>query len=256
MLNSETRRRLILQVAQEQERVRVSSLAERYNVSIATIRGDLQAMTEAGLLVLQHGGARLASDLKAPAKAGQSSNIRTNKLLLASRAADLVACGDKVILPAGSTTLSLAGLLANRRTITVFTNGLAIANALAEAQDVDLVLAGGCVQRHSTSTIGRQAESTLDEFVFDKLFLDVNGCDAEFGLSTQDADDARLYAHMVRRTRHVIVMVEGAKYGQLCLHRICAPEQITAVVSDASLPPESRARLSTLGIQVLISEEL
>lgn len=257
MLNSDGRREQILQTLEAQDKVRVNRLAQRFGVSTVTIRGDLRALAQAGLVQRQHGGAstarRAPPELPLEEKRGQH---RERKHSIAACAMKLVQPGDKLILDAGSTTLQLARRLAHSAiSLSVFTNSLPIANELGSVEGIDLLLSGGTLRKASQSLQGPQAEAGLDGYVFDKLLLGADGCDPEFGLSTHDEAEARLNARMASQARQVILLADSSKFGRICLHRICNLNRIDIVVSDASLPPAMRAALAQQGVQVLIAEE-
>jgi DeoR family transcriptional regulator of aga operon len=257
MLTHDGRREQILQALQVQERVRVSRLAQRFGVSAVTIRGDLNALAEAGLVQRQHGGASVTR--RPPVEAPMAEKLglhRRRKHDIAACAAALVQPGDKLILDAGSTTLQLARRLAKAVSPlgqTVFTNSLPIANELAPVPGIELILAGGMLRKASQSLQGPQAEASLEGYVFDKLFLGADGCDPEFGVSTHDEADARLNQKMCGQARQVILLADGSKFGRICLHHICRLERIDTVVSDASLAPALRDTLVQRGIRVLIA---
>lgn len=256
MLSIDARREQILQTVRDQHKVRVARLAQNLGVSPVTIRSDLRALTAAGLLSRQHGGARLANSAppEAPLAEKRVRN-RERKLRIAAHAANLVTPGDKLILDAGSTTLMLARQLPALAPLTVFTNSLPIASELGQVPGLHLIVSGGSLRQTSQSMQGPQAEAALQSFVFDKLFLGADGCDPAFGLSTHDAEEARLNECMIGHARQVILLADGSKFGQLCLHRICPLERVHTVVSDASMPQAMRSALTLRGIDVLIAEE-
>ncbi|WP_342113508.1 DeoR/GlpR family DNA-binding transcription regulator [Pseudoduganella sp. OTU4001] len=256
MLSTVARRDQILQAVQEQRKVRVSRLAQHFGVSAVTIRTDLRAMTSAGLLARQHGGARLVGEAVPEAPLSEKRVIhRDRKLRIAARAAQLVAPDDKLILDAGSTTLMLSQRLPGGMPLTVFTNSLPIANGLNHAAGMRLIVSGGTLRQASQSLQGPQAEASLQSLFFDKLFLGADGFDPDFGLSTHDMADARLNARMVEHARQVIVLADGSKFGRLCLHLICGLENVHTVISDATMPMAMRAALSARGIEILIAED-
>ncbi|HEY7513015.1 MAG TPA: DeoR family transcriptional regulator, partial [Vicinamibacteria bacterium] len=53
----EERRRRIMDLLEAQERVTVDELVSRFAVSAVTIRGDLDALANAGAVLRSHGGA-------------------------------------------------------------------------------------------------------------------------------------------------------------------------------------------------------
>ena len=256
MLATAARRDQILQTVQDHHKVRVSRLAQQFGVSAVTIRSDLRALTAAGLLARQHGGARLANEALPEAPLAEKRiRHRDRKLRIAARAASLVAPGDKLILDAGSTTLLLARHLPASVPLTVFTNSLPIANTLWQVQGLRLIVSGGTLHQVSQSLHGPQAEASLQSLVFDKLFLGADGCDPAFGLSTHNPDEARLNARMLEHARRIILLADGSKFGQLCLHRICGMDGVHTVISDSSMPAPARDALAARGIDVLIAEE-
>jgi len=234
----------------------VQRLAQRLGVTPVTIRLDLRALADAGLVLRQHGGARLAHSAPPEAPLAEKRlQHRDRKQRIAARAAALVAPGDKLILDAGSSTLQLARLLPSRGTLTVFTNSLPIASELAHSSDIDLIVSGGVLRHASQSLQGKQAEASLDGYVFDKLFLGADGIDTAFGLSTHDAADASLNARMAACARQVIVLADASKFGRICLNRICTLKQVDTIVTDASLAPALRGQLAAQGITVIVAED-
>lgn len=256
MHNGEQRRTQILDTLQRQGHVRVTRLAQRFGVSTVTIRTDLRMLSEAGLLLRQHGSVRLPA-LPPPeaSLAERRARHRDRKQWIAARAATLIRPQDKIILDAGSSTLQLARLLPALAPLTVFTNSLPIAAELAPAPSIDLILSGGVLRHASQALQGRHAEASLDGYVFDTLFLGADGIDAAFGLSTHDASDASLNARMVACARHVVVLADSSKFGTICLHRIAALDHIHTIVTDAGLPPAMRAALDASGIQLIIAAD-
>ncbi|WP_395407671.1 DeoR/GlpR family DNA-binding transcription regulator [Pseudoduganella sp. UC29_106] len=255
MLSCQERRALILQTLQHRPKVRVASLAQDLGVSAVTVRGDLWALTMAGLVERQHGGARLARKAPAETSLAEKCALRSErKARIAARAAALVKPSEKLILSAGSTALMLAHHLAAQAPLTIFTNSLPIASALSQTPDICLMLAGGNLRQSSQSMQGSQAEVSLSTGRFDKLFLGADGCDAHYGLSTHDGAEARLNAHMIEHARQVILLADSSRFGQLLPYRTCALERIQTVISDTSLAPDVRATLAARGIEVLIAE--
>lgn len=256
-MNLVERRDHILQLAHVQRQLQVPLLARRFGVTGATIRTDLRVMAEGGLLVREPGGARLKdTPPEASPQADTASLLHDPRYGIAAQAARLVAPGDKLILQAGFTTLLMARQLANRSALTIFTNSLPIASELGQAPDIHLIVAGGTVCQASQSIQGAQAETSLDAYTFDKVFVSAAAFDVDFGLSASDASGARLCARMIARARQVIVLADSATFGQLELHHICVPERIHTVISDASIAPGAIAALAARGINVLIEEKI
>src|SRR3712207_990947 len=86
--------------------VRVSELAVEYGVSDMTIRRDLEALADRGLLAKVHGGATTVGpgSTHEPGFVAKSARQQAEKSAIATRAAALVSAGNAIALSAGTTT--------------------------------------------------------------------------------------------------------------------------------------------------------
>ena len=107
--------------------VTVASLAERFGVSIDTIRRDLDELDGDGVLIRTYGGAVSVSATRGLTRAWTSARLRTEaKEKIGALAATLVRDGSVIILNGGTTTLSVARSLHEHRDLTIATNNLRI----------------------------------------------------------------------------------------------------------------------------------
>lgn len=253
--NTRQRRERIVQSLLDHGRVLVAELSERFGVSAVTIRADLDHLESQGLALRNHGGATLAHAPLPEQDVRQKDRINsTSKESIGVRAAQLVRPGDNIIIDSGSTTLNLARHLHDLREVTVMTNGLNIASALADAEGISLLLTGGALRRQSLSFHGAQAEACVSAYSFDTLFLGVDGIDLQFGLSTHDEAEARLNHRMVERARKVVVLADASKFGRVALHRIARMDEVDVVIADAALDEGQREGLRQLGVELLVAE--
>ena len=113
----------ILQLLREQGYVSVDDLSQALGVSQMTIRRDLKDLEQMGLVNRYHGGASLKperGDFEWPVLLRETEYLGV-KRQIGKVAAGLVKDGDVVILDAGTTTLQVAGHLAQNR-LTVASN--------------------------------------------------------------------------------------------------------------------------------------
>ncbi len=253
--NTGQRREQIMQLLMEQGTVQVSDLAPKLGVSAVTIRTDLAAFEDQGLVTRSYGGAALKRMPPQEHNIRQKDGLNTSlKERIGTRAAQMVMSGDNIIIDSGTTTMALAHHLRQLRNVTVMTNGLNIAWELADAEGVELMLTGGLLRKKSLSILGTQAEACLGGYIFDKLFLGVDGCDLQFGLTTHHEAEARLNHMMVERAKKVIVLSDSSKFGRVSLHRIVQLERVHTLITDAGISNEYRDGLQRLGIELIIVE--
>ena len=92
-----------------------------------------------------------------PSVEDKSSLNTAVKRSIAQAAAALVKPGHRIILDSGTTTFEIARMLRQHTDVIAMTNGMNVANALLEAEGVELLMTGGtCVVSRSLSMATRR----------------------------------------------------------------------------------------------------
>ena len=141
--------------------VSVSELSERFGVSVATIRRDLQLLEEQRLVSRVHGGAVARGILYELPLRYKVARHQEEKRRIAAAAAALVEEGTTVGLTGGTTTTEVARTLGDTPGLTVVTNALNIASELAVRSHLKLVVPGGVARASSYELVGPIAEVAL-----------------------------------------------------------------------------------------------
>jgi DeoR family transcriptional regulator of aga operon len=252
----EERRRRILDRLERQEAVTVEDLARGFAVSTVTIRGDLEALSDAGLLVRSHGGAlrRLESYPDVPLQVKQTLQ-QPQKLKIAARAARMVGDNEILVLDSGTTTLEIARQLrrAAPKGLTVITNALNIAVELCAAPQIRVIMLGGLLRHSSQSLVGPHAAQGLHGLSADRAFIGVDGLDVELGLMTPDVLEAELTAVMMEVAREVVIVADSSKFGRRSLSVISKLKREYKIITDDGVSADVRAALKTRKIDVIIA---
>ena len=124
--------------------VSLRELARVVQTSEVTVRRDVRALEAEGLLDRRHGGAVLPGGFTRESGFPQKSHLATaEKTAIADLAASFVEEGEAIVVGAGTTTQELARRLARVPGLTVVTNSLLVAQALAHANRVEVVAKPG-----------------------------------------------------------------------------------------------------------------
>ncbi|PCK30768.1 transcriptional repressor AgaR [Pseudoalteromonas piscicida] len=251
MLNTIERRHEIVQLVGQVERVEVSELAEKFGVSTVTIRNDLNALHEKGLLVRSHGGAVASSKLtKELTISEKHDDHRQVKVELGKLVASLIGNNESIILDSGTTTEEVAKQLIQHEQLVVMTNGLNVAQALVSAESVDVLMTGGSLRKKSLSFYGSHAEEQLKQYHFDRLILGVDGLSVDVGVTTHFEPEAALNREMCKAAKQVIVVTDSSKFGRNGVHRIISCAEIDVLVTDSGIPDDIYQQLVAAGIEV------
>ena len=220
-------------------RVEVSGLSQDLGVSEVTIRGDLQALADVGLLVRTHGGAvPTGGGLQELSLALRSHQQVQEKAHIAAAAAGLVADGDAVALDASSTALAIARLLKSRRYLTIITNGLATAQELLDAPHVRVVLTGGILRHEAASLVGPGGSEILTRYTSRSASSARTASACPKGLTDVSAEEAEVKRALLARCRQVVAVLDATKWGRVGLAVFAAPHEISQIITDAHAPAD------------------
>lgn len=229
------RRQAIFDQLEQAGRVTVANLASHFGVSEMTIRRDLEALERRGLIRRVHGGAVSAVSLsyEPPFELRAERNVE-GKQRIGKAAAGLIDDGETIVLDVGSTTLHVAESLKGKRTLTVLTPSLRIAEVLAGTPGIRLMLTGGVVRPGEFSLIGDAAVRAFDDFVFDTVVLGVGGLHPEAGATEYNLDDAAVKIRALSAATRCIVVADRSKLGKVAFAKVCPLSRIDVVVTDAA----------------------
>lgn len=249
--NTKQRRHIIITELNLQGEVSVDQLAKMFDTSEVTIRKDLAALENSGLLLRRYGGAvPLPQELIEP----KTEKLSKRKIAIAKKAASLIRDHNRIILDSGSTTSALVKELSDKDGLIVMTNSLAIASDLHALEDEPtLLMTGGTWDPHSESFQGKVAESVLRSYDFDQLFIGADGIDIERGTTTFN-ELLGLSQVMAEVSREVIVMVESEKVNRKIPNLEISWPQIHTLITDDDLSLDIRDKLIAQGINLICAK--
>lgn len=246
------RRHDILDSVLRTGRVSVADLSQAFGVSEVTIRTDLQMLAEQGLLVRTHGGAisanRLSPELSLALRRQQQTLAKDH---IGEAGASLIEDGDAVYLDTSSTALAIARHLTHHRHVTVITNSIAIVNELADAANLAVVVPGGRLRRETASLIGVDGLDFVRRFNIQKGFFGAHGLTVDEGLTDVSVDEADVKRVLVGICRQVVAVLDATKWGRVGVASFTSLNQVDAIITDQSAPPDLVAAVRAAGVDVL-----
>lgn len=249
---AEERQDTIVERARGKGRVEVASLASALDVSLETVRRDLGVLEKRGVLRRTHGGAVPVERMRFEPEVSERQTERVaEKARIAEAALDFLPERGTVALDAGTTTAALADLLPAGRELTVLTNCLPIASALASNPSIRVVISGGRVRGRTLATVDDAAARFLDDFAPEVAFVGANGISAERGLTTPDEGEAAAKKALVRSAGRVIALADHTKVGQEHFVRFARPGEVDVLITDRGLDESAAEELRRAGMEVL-----
>lgn len=246
------RRSELLRLVQERGQGTVIELAELFGVSLDTIRRDLDFLAQRGLLSRTHGGAVPAEALVGhDAPFSQRLTARKEaKALIARAAAQLISDGETLIVNGGSTTLSFAAQLGERRGLTIVTNSLTLPSVLPMQAIRDVYMLGGQIRWESQVTLGAVGFADAGRINADTAVIGVGGVTPS-GFSTTLLAEASMIAAMVATARRTIVLADSGKFGHNAFAHILPLDQMHILITDCPPPNELASALAEAKVDVI-----
>ncbi|MBH0238434.1 DeoR/GlpR family DNA-binding transcription regulator [Methylobrevis albus] len=236
--------------------ISVTDVARDIGVSPMTIRRDLAILGRDGLLTRTYGGAvgpgeaeRLLDD--GPLFDQRMAQNAAAKRGIARAAAALVQRRESVGLDVGTSVLALAGELAGRADLRLFTNNVRAATTLAGGGSPVYIL-GGEVRVPEMSVVGASAVQQLRTLFLDRVFIGVSGI-SELGIFDFSPEDTEVKRAFLEIAGCVVVVCDASKFQRRAVARIAGLDAVDILVTDAAPPPALAAALAEADVRVIVT---
>ncbi|GAB3432897.1 DeoR/GlpR family DNA-binding transcription regulator [Actinophytocola sediminis] len=249
---AEERQQHIVDRARRDGRVDVAELSAELAVTGETIRRDLSVLERHGLLRRVHGGAipveRLGFE---PALAARDTVLTSEKDRIAKAALAELPEEGSILLDAGSTTARMAAILPVDRQLTVLTNALPAALALATRANITVLFIGGRVRQRTLACVDPWAIESLAQSYVDVAFIATNGLSVQRGLTTPDQAEAAVKRAMIAAARRTVLLADHTKLSTDHLARFGQLSEIDTFITDTGLDERTAAEIESQGPRVV-----
>ena len=234
----------------------VGELAIFLGVSEITVRRDLEALGEMGVIDRVRGGARRPSPKgpEPPVVQRQTVNV-AEKQAIGQAATSLIGSGDVIAILSGSTPQELARCIARRTwdNLLVITNGFLIAQEIMRTPGVQVVLIGGALNPSEMGTFGVLAVDMVKDMRLHKLFTGCRGIDPVIGTSNDlpAESEIALVRALANNSNQVIVLADGTKLGDNFLLPTLPINEIDVLITDSRASPVLLERFRKQDVQVI-----
>ena len=229
----------LLELLRQRGSAQLDELAEAVGVSASTVRRDLEAIEQRGLIERTHGGAVYTGE---PADTPRSPSValaaRMNENVVAKQAIGAVAAAlvqpNMTVMLDGGSTVVYAARQITARPIRVVTNSLTIAELFKDDDDAELLLTGGTLYPRTEVTTGAIATGTLAELHADLLLTSMAGLD-EQSVYNINLAMARVEQVMMQQASHTVLLMDASKFGRRSLTRVAAAAEFDRILTDGAV---------------------
>lgn len=250
------RRSLVLELLSQKGTVSVQDLADAVGVSLSTIRRDLSWLAQAGAVQRSHGGATLKTvpgTTFEPTYQVASRIARKEKSAIGRLAADRLRNHQSVIFDSSSTVYEAAYHVVQKGlALTAVTNDIRIAELLAGSPAIHLIVSGGALRPGSYTLLGAPGHRFLQRLHVDVALIGIHAAtDAAFCDTSTEVAHAK--CAMAAAAERVVVLADSAKFGTLAFYDALNIRDVSEIITDTHLSPDTRRRLEEQGVMVTLA---
>lgn len=234
----------------------LETISREFDVSMNTVRRDVNELIENGSIVKVHGGVMFKGSEPAKSEIAHypSRAVRNleGKRRIGMLAAQLVEDGDTVFIDAGSTTVEVINPeFLEKRVMMVVSNSLPVFERLKDEERVRLYALGGIYVPNTHSFTGGKAVQEIADMIISKAFLGASAVDGFFGVSNNLSYEIDLKRAVAEQAEKVILMVDCDKIGKTAAMKICTVDRLYAIVTDRKPEDALLAVFEENGVKVI-----
>ena len=234
--------------------ITVSELVKDFQVSIETVRRDLETMENQGLLTRVHGGAISIKD--------DSPFLDVNKRVMENRDLKLEACltainylapGDFIGLDSGTTATIFAELLKEHpvRNITIVTQSVFTYSILADTPGIRVITLGGEYNSKEQIFCGALTEGFYKQFHFTKSFIVPSAISLENGIQDFIIVSYNFQKYMLEASDESFIICDSTKFGKSGTLKLSDLSDEYTIITDSNLSDDLCEKLVKTGIKIL-----
>lgn len=256
------RRQTILRLLREQPGIKVTQMADLLDVSVGTIRNDLNALEKEQKVKRVLGGAVLVETALEdyPGGDGQfAGNVPAlndqAKGRIGRWAAETVEEGDAIFMDASTTVQHMIPYLQQFQSLTVVTTGLDTARLLSRHPSHIVILIGGRVGPGGHAITGEMGLEILQNLHIRSAYISGVGFSPEVGLMERDIEEARLKRAILADMHQIVALVDSSKLDKVGAAPILSVHQLGRLYTDSDITSECLANLRAAQVNLVVCGE-
>ena len=245
------RQALLLDEVRTRGSVSVEALAERFEVTLQTVRRDVKLLSDAGLLARFHGGVRVPSSTTENIEYLQRQMLNEPaKTRIARRVAAAVPAGCSMFINIGTTTEAVARELLRHKGLRVITNNLNVAAILSDNPECEVIVAGGIVRGRDRGIVGEVTVDFIQQFKVDIGLIGISAIEADGTLRDFDYREVKVARAIIGHSRQIWLAADHSKFNRPAMVELGRLDQVDSLFTDQMPPEPFPAMLSAAGVSL------
>ena len=234
------------------QNVTVEALAERFGVTLQTVRRDIRQLSDEGLLTRFHGGVRMPGSTTENIEYRKRQQLNAlAKQRIAQEVARRVPHGSSLLINIGTTTEAIARALLQHKGLRVITNNLNVAAILSDNADCEVIVAGGVVRSRDRGIVGEVTVDFIEQFKVDIGLVGISGIESDGTLRDFDYREVKVARAILAHSREVWVATDHSKFNRPAMVEMGRLDQVDMLFTDSAPPAPFPALLAQAGVTLV-----
>ena len=251
-MNRLSRTKEIIAYITENQEVKLSDIADYFEVSVMTIRRDLINLENQGFLTVHRGKAVLNAGTSlelSPSLKG--SQMAKDKKRIAKEAVKYITEGSTIFLDCGTTLSELAFEVSEMKNVTVVTNSLLVVNTLCNFSNIKLLVLPGAFHEKSMGFLDVSTYVYLQNLHVDIAFLGAESVSSDLGFMVPDMNDGECKRQLCACCKKVVVLADSSKIGRESMYKYADFDGIDVFITDNKCKSEDLEKMKKKSALVL-----
>lgn len=228
-------------------------LAKMFNISVSTIRRDLDLLSSEGFLRRTHGGAvrtRQQTTYEPSTDLARRTAVEEKRAIVVEAIRHIMP-GQSILIDTGAVVHDFADAVAELDfELTVVTNDLYVAKSLTYKPQFKLIVPGGTNRPGAFGLLGEPGISFLKDIRCDVFVMSAQAVDAECASDTV-LELVELKRAMVKAAQKTVLLADSSRFNARALHRIVPLHEIDTIITDKMLAVEDSEKIEPHGVELI-----
>lgn len=224
----------------------LDELCSMLNVSISTLRRDINDLYDEKKVEKIYGGIRLPEngipsdkgdfDQKNTIPSFYSRNIRNSyeKIAVAKKAASFIEDDDVIFVDTGTSTVPIIDFISDRKNVTIITNSVYVLYKSLQYPSLNVFGLPGVLKHKTASLTGDACMATLSSYnKISKTFMACTGISIEHGATNSTFEEAVIKRHVVEQSITSFLLSDSTKFNNAGLITFANVNNFNYIITDS-----------------------
>lgn len=221
----------------EKESASIEELAQVFNISVNTVRRDINELEQRGSIEKVYGGVRSKPE-ELVNFSQRSTSHSEEKRYIAEKAASFIKTNDVVFLDSGTTTIDILEFLEPDLKCTIITNSFDILEKLEAFPNITLFVVGSLFRKQTRSFVTISTEKVITHLNVNKAFMSTTGISIKNGVTNSSQEEYWIKKEVAESANQVFILIDDSKFDKSALLTYSDLSEIDYVITNKK--PSSR----------------